>query len=284
MSELRITMLGKFSIQKDSQQIDDSSNRMRKVWLLLAYLIYSRTNRVTQDHLLQLLQSSREESAADPTGRIKAMLYRARTLLDQLSDGTGHELLLFKNGCYAWNPDIPITVDAEEFERLCSDADRQTQEDTRLDLLRQALALYAGDFLPKLSSEPWVIPISAYYHQMYLSAVHRTLELLEQRSLWSEASQLCLRALSVEPYSETLYQHLMRCRIATADREGALRSYEEMSELLFSNFGVMPCDESRQLYREASRETGGWSARPRRNAARYAEGVRRRPGCAVLRI
>jgi len=31
--------------------------------------------------------------------------------------------------------------------------------------------------------------------------------------------------------------------------------YENMSELLFSNFGVMPSDESRDLYRLASRDT-----------------------------
>jgi len=49
----------------------------------------------------------------------------------------------------------------------------------------------------------------------------------------------------------------MRSRIALDDRAGALTAYEEMSELLFSSFGVMPSEESRQLYRDAARETGG---------------------------
>ena len=47
----------------------------------------------------------------------------------------------------------------------------------------------------------------------------------------------------------------MRCRIAAGDRAGARTAYEDMSELLFETFGVMPSDESRALYREASRET-----------------------------
>lgn len=249
-------MLGRFSIQREALCIDDSSNRMRKVWLLLAYLIYSRTTRVTQDNLLNLLHSSGDETGADPAGRIKAMFYRARTMLDQLGPGSGHELILFKNGCYSWNQDTPISLDVDEFDRLCTAAGQQTDENIRLDLYRQALALYGGDFLPKLSSEPWVMPISTYYHQMYLNAVQQTLELLEQRNLWTEVSALCRRALTVEPYNEHLYQHLMRCLIALDDRPGALLAYEEMSELLFSNFGVMPSDESRQLYRDAARETG----------------------------
>jgi len=255
MSELHITMLGRFSIRKGDQVVDDSSNRMRKVWLLLAYLIFSRTVRITKDNLLQLLSSG--DSEGDPGSRIKAMLYRARTLLDQLGPHAGHDLIRFKNGCYSWNTELSVAVDAEEFDLLCSAAAQQQDEDARLDLYQQALALYGGDFLPKLSSEPWVMPISTYYHQLYLNAVQNTLELLEQRTRWPEAVALCRRALLVEPYSEHLYQHLMRGLIALEDRAGALRAYEEMSELLFSNFGVMPSDESRQLYRDAAREAGG---------------------------
>ena len=256
MSEIQVTMLGGFSIRKEGRYVDDSSNRMRKVWLLLAYLIFSRTSRVTQDSLTQLLRTSDEEEGGDPSGRIKAMFYRARTLLDQLGEHTGHDLILFKNGCYSWNTEHSITVDVEEFDRLCSAAAQQPEETARLELYMQALSLYAGDFLPKLSSDPWVMPINTYYHQMYLDAAQQALELLEERELWPQARDLCRRALALEPYSEHLYQHLMRCCIALDDRAEALRVYEEMSELLFSNFGVMPSDESRQLYRDAARESG----------------------------
>ena len=100
------------------------------------------------------------------------------------------------------------------------------------------------------------MPIATYYHQMYLRAVQQTLALLEGLERWTDAAALCEKALSIEPYSEDLYRHLMRSRIALDDRAGALTAYEEMSELLFSNFGVMPSEESRQLYRDAARETG----------------------------
>ena len=254
---LTVKMLGGFSIERNGNCVDDHSNRMRKVWLLLAYLIYSRSSRVTQDNLSSLLRGSGSDDAADPSGRIKAMFYRARTMLNQLGEHVGHDLILFKNGCYSWNTELPIAVDAEEFDRLCSAAAQQTDADVRLDLYQQALSIYGGDFLPKLSTEPWVMPINTYYHQMYLSAVQQTLELLEGLERWTEAAALCEKALSVEPYSEELYQHLMRSRIALGDRAGALTAYEEMSELLFSNFGVMPSEESRQLYRDAAREPGG---------------------------
>lgn len=254
MSEiLTVHMLGSFSIEQNNRFVDDHSNRMRKVWLLLAYLIYTRNRRATQENYLSLLQGSGGDDSADPNGRLKAMFYRARTMLNQLSDNAGHDLIVRKGGTYTWNTDIPLYLDVEEFDALCTRAASESGEE-QLNLYLQALDLYKGDFLSKLSMEPWVMPISTYYHQMYLTAAHKTLSLLEEKQLWSDAAALCEKALKIEPYSEELYQHLMRCRITAGDRSGALRAYEEMSELLFATFGVMPSDESRQLYRDASRD------------------------------
>lgn len=252
---LKITMLGSFSIARGSQIIDDSNNRMRKVWLLLAYLIYTRRSRNTQDSYLSLMQSAGGESD-DPSGRLKALFYRVRTMLDQLGDQAGHELIVRKNGTYAWNSDIPLELDIEEFDALIAAAANQSG-DERLATLLQALELYRGDFLPKLSMESWVMPINAYYHQRFLDIANETLSGLQERQRWEEAITLCTRALKIEPYSEELYQYLMRCQIAGGDRSGAVASYETMSELLFDTFGVMPSEESRKLYREASRERSG---------------------------
>lgn len=255
-SQLNIQMLGSFALQYGEQQIDDGSNRMKKVWLLLAYLIYSRNAHITQDNYLALLQSTESDDSANPNGRLKAIFYRVRTMLNQLDETAGHDWIIRKNGTYAWNPDIPLTLDVEEFEALCKQATAEESEDIRLSLLTQALTLYRGDFLPKLATESWVMPIHTYYHQLYLNAAEQALSLMKQRQQWTEVSELCKTALKIEPYSEELYQHFMRACIELKDRSAARQAYEDMSELLFSTFGVMPSDESRALYREASREEG----------------------------
>ena len=50
---------------------------------------------------------------------------------------------------------------------------------------------------------------------------------------------------------ELLYQYLMRGLIAQGNQRGAIIVYEDMSNLLFSNFGIMPSDETKAVYREA---------------------------------
>ena len=43
---LKVQMLGTFSIMLGDAKVDDSSNRSKKIWLLLAYLIYHRDRMV----------------------------------------------------------------------------------------------------------------------------------------------------------------------------------------------------------------------------------------------
>ena len=257
MSEmLKVTMLGTFSLTLGDNRLDDGSNRMKKVWLLLAYLICSRGSRPSQDSLLTLLQGGSDDGA-DPAGRLKTMLYRVRNMLNQLDPDAGHSWITRQSGTYVWDAALPMELDIDLFEALCKEAAAITEPALRLERYRQALALYRGDFLPKLAMEPWVMPLNTYYHRLYLEAVHAALTLMEEAGQWQDAADLCNQALQIEPYSEELYQHRMQCHLALEDRAAALHTYEQLSEMLFSNFGVMPADLSRELYRRASSASSG---------------------------
>lgn len=246
---LQIKMFGGFSIRWGDAEISDSSNRMLKIWLLLAYLIYRRGQAVTQNDLISLLWENSEEQSNAP-GSLKTMLYRARTMLDSLRPGAGHLLIRRSGAAYTWNTDIPLELDALEFDRLFALFEKADEEE-KLSLGRQALALYTGGFLDRLSMENWVVPIAAYYHRLFLRLTEDTLSLLEQRSLWEESESVSHQALRLEPYSEELYCHRMKALLARGDHAGAAAVYEEMSELLFSTFGVKPSEEAIALYRKA---------------------------------
>lgn len=253
---VKIRMLGGFTVSCGDSCVSDSANRMKKVWLLLAYLVYNRRHTVTQEHFLTLLQGAGGEESADPGGKLKAMFYRVRTMLNTLDESAGHDWIIRKGGTYCWNPQIEVELDVEQFDALCRKAAVEQDREKQLRLYREALALYGGDLLPKLAMEPWVVPLSAYYHRLYTDAVVAVLALLTEKGLWQEMESICQTALKIEPYSEECYRYYMRALMAQGRRGEAVRAYEEMSEGLFSTFGVMPSDESRALYREAVREEG----------------------------
>ena len=251
-SRLRVCMLGAFSIELDGKRMDDSGNRSKKVWLLLAYMIYCRNRPVSQEELTSLLWGE-EENSSNPLNALKTMFHRARTMLNQLGSSAGHDLIVRRDGSYAWNTEIPIWFDVERFDELCRAGGMEQEEEQRLEHYLQALSLYQGDFLSKLSSEPWVVPIAAYFHNLYTQVTQEALIILEGQGRKAEAVDLCRRALDIEPYSEELYRRLIRDLLDTGDQRGAIAVYEEMSELFFSNFGVMPAEDIRAMYREAIR-------------------------------
>lgn len=249
---LQVQMLGQFTLRYGDRTISDSDDRSRRVWSLLAYMLYNHGRSFAQEELIHLYWSNGEKSA-DPGNALKSIFHRIRTALDKLQPGLGRLLIRRKAGRYFWNNAMPLSLDIEDFEAHFHAAEAAGDDDVRLAEYQAALALYAGDPLPRMTDEIWTIPIVAYYHSLYTRAAAGAIELLEKQERTAEAVALCRQAIHIEPYQEDLYEHLMRGLLRTGDMKGAMSVYEEMSELLFAHFGVMPSETLRTLYRQATR-------------------------------
>lgn len=249
---LQVQMLGQFTLRYGDHTISDSDDRSRRVWSLLAYMLYNHGRSFAQEELIHLYWSNGEKSA-DPGNALKSIFHRIRTALDKLQPGLGRLLIRRKAGRYFWNNVMPLSLDIEDFEAHFHAAEAAGDDDVRLAEYQAALALYAGDPLPRMTDEIWTIPIVAYYHSLYTRAAAGAIELLEKQERTAEAVALCRRAIHIEPYQEDLYEHLMRGLLRTGDMKGAMSVYEEMSEQLFAHFGVMPSETLRTLYRQATR-------------------------------
>ena len=217
MQHLQICMFGGFSLQAGDTVVTDSGNRARKVWLLLAALLCHRGHVLSPKRLIELTWGD-ASSITNPENTLRITLHRARTLLNHLWPTAGHDLILFRDNGYVWNDRIPVSIDSECFEALCTG---DAPEDTRLENYRKALSLYRGGFLEKLSSETWIIPISTHFHNLYLATVLSTAQLLADRGCHQEAAALCRQAAAMERYHEPLYQILIRELAASGNPQDA---------------------------------------------------------------
>ncbi len=252
MDHIEIQMLGEFSLSTKNQHISDTENRSHKVWLLLAYLIYHRHRVVTQQELLDLLWGD-DSRGSNPASTLKTTLHRVRSTLDRLWPCAGHQLILYQDGGYIWNIEVPISLDIDEFDARCRTD--PTDSDAPLSYLTDTLNLYGGNFLPRLSEIPWVASISAYYHTLYLHTLHKTFPLLLAHNRNEDLKALCQVASSTEPFHEGVHSYLMRALLNLNDADGAVRVYKDFSDRLFSHLGVLPSEEIRTLYRKAIKIT-----------------------------
>lgn len=253
MEALQIQMLGEFVISAQNVRISDRDNRSRKLWILLAYLIYHRRRTVTQEELIRLLWNEAEEGK-NPAGALKTTFHRVRAMLDRLWPEAGRQLILYQNGGYIWNSDIPVSVDIDQFEYLYSNT---TDEKEQYWQGYTAVLLYKGDFLSKLSAENWVIPIAAYYHNCYMKLLLDLLPKMLQQKQYDEAARLCRLASTVEPYEENIYYYWMRSLLEVGEHKDAAKIYEQFKKRLYLDFGMEPNEDIRELYHKAIKTDNG---------------------------
>lgn len=247
MDELKIQMLGGFSLRLGKRELQDTDTRSKKVWVLLAYLIIHREQTVTQRALIDLLWGD-ETDSINPENALRITMHRTRTLLEQLSPELGRGMILRRRGGYQWNGGGE--VDSERFEALC--CQKSEDPDLRLRNLMEAISLYRGDYLPRQSGEVWVVSTAAYLHNLFVSAAQEAVELLIQQGRSHEAAGVCRRCLALEPCHEGFCRELMQLLAAAGDRRGAAEVYDRLSKRLFDDFGISPSEETRAVYRAAA--------------------------------
>ena len=188
---ISVRMLGEFSITLNEKAITDTTNRSKKVWLLLAYMIYCRSRSIAPSDLTNLLWSE-EESSSNPLNALKTVFHRVRSTLDQLGSSVGHSLILRKDGCYIWNQAVPLQLDTEEFDALCK-AGAEAEGDARLAYYQKA-QIFCPGFLqnPGLFPSAHIITISIFgpfwspfLCWMNASAMRNWLHCAAAPSLWS---------------------------------------------------------------------------------------------------
>lgn len=242
---LHVQMFGKFELKYGDQTISCTGSRSKLLWNLLAYLLCHKGELISSEELIPIIW--KYEKNDNPAGAMRTAIHRARSMIGELTNDSSVQFLISKNGGYMWNPEIETDFDVESFDKLVSKGD----EKDNLEACLEAIEIYEGKFLPMQSSELWVMPVQAYYHNIYESLIDRVVPVLEKENRFEEGIAICNSALKIDSYSEKIYQYLMRFLLIAEDRQEVVRVYEEMSKLLLTTFGIMPDQESRALYREA---------------------------------
>ena len=246
-----IQMLGGFSITIGPNSISDKNNRSKKPWMLLEYLIAFRDRELSQNELIDLLWP--EDDSDNPAGALKTLMFRVRKLLADLNF-TDREMIIQRRGTYAWNPDLGCTVDIDVFETLCNQAhDEKLSNPEKIQCYLDAIEVYKGDFLPKSSLEPWVIPLNTYYHTLYLKVVHEVTDLLAQTEHYDTIVEICQHALQIEAFDEPLHYKLINALYKSGNSHGALEQYNNTMNQFLNQFGITPSDELKSLYKEITK-------------------------------
>lgn len=252
-NSIYVSVLGKFSIQRmvdgkgGSEVVQSLENIPQRQRNFLQYLCVFHDKEVSQEELIDALWET-DMDVQDPVNTLKNTLYRTRLLLEELGFSDGKKLLLYRRGFYTWAPELSITLDAEEFDRLYEQYNAAPDTHLGLQAALRALELYNGDFLPGATDALWTVSPRTYYHGQYLKLAREAAARLYKQGRLKEATELCRTATTADPYDEELQLLMLQVLHDSGLTQTAVQHYDKISKMFMEQLGVTPSTELAEFY------------------------------------
>lgn len=258
--KFEIKVLGGLEIRYGEKVIgvNESKTKSNKMWVLFEYILLNRSRKLSQDELIEMLWPDMEVS--NPANSLKGLIFKLRKEIDSLGFLPGKQVILSVSGSYAFNDDMPYTVDVYEFEKYLELAQEQgLSDDKKLDYLLQAVECYKGNLHHDARRDPWAASIQTHYGDMYLSVVRSCTDLLSKEGNHQKIVEICRNALLIQPYTEDYYYYMIRAYTALENYSAASDMYLRVKELMQQEYGTVPDTKFEQAYKELMKQ------RPKKN-------------------
>lgn len=251
MPEVSVRFFGNFQVLIGGKVINESSSRAKRPWNLLQYLMVYRHKTVSRQQLIEALWP--DGTSDQPDKALKNLVYRVRSFFAGKNVAFAQDVVLYRNGNYQLNNDLPWAFDFEQFEELYNkSAGKENTPEESIEYAMQAIDLYRGDFLAEQVYEDWVLPYNTYYRSLFFKCVANALDLLEEAGRDEDIEVVCNRALAIDQFEEDLHLAYISALVRQDKKAAALSHYNKMADMFFREMGVTPSEELREIYHELS--------------------------------
>lgn len=236
---LKVQMLGGLSLMYGDTPISFSRNTTTKAMKLLQVLLYYGEKGISRNKLIENLYKT--EELADAPNSLRVTSYRLKKMLVNMGLPE-HNYIRISKGIYYWNGPMETEVDVHLFVSLLQEAEKETDVDKQMELLRQACYIYKGELLPGSSEEEWVLIESVQCKNLYCGALQKLCEYLWNKEEYEEILRLCEPACIMYPFDE--WQAVkIDCYMAMNRYQEAMNEYEATAKLFFEELGISPSEK-----------------------------------------
>jgi LuxR family transcriptional regulator, maltose regulon positive regulatory protein len=239
--QLRVQTLGSFQTWRGDDAIAANGWRRKTARQLFQLLITYRRTALERDQICDALWPEADPGTAQQN--FKIALNALYHVLEPARDPGAESAYIAREGSsYAIRAHADLWLDADQFLRDVKGARGQP------DALKQALALYGGEYLPDARYESWAAGERERLAAVFLESADELAEALLEQGRYGEAIGLCQRVLSQDNCWERAYRHLMLAYSGLGDRGQVARTYRRCGLVLRQELNVEPAPETQGLY------------------------------------
>ena len=173
-------------------------------------------------------------------GIFRSTLYRVRRALFRDS-------VIFEAGLYRFSRQGDYWFDVEVFEKLLGEAGELADAEKKIALLKEACALYRGDYLSETGAD-WCTLDREWLREQYLDAMETLAILHTDLEALHAAIKFYQDVLAHDQYRESAHRGLMLCYYRLGDRTSAVHQYQVCVEILRKELGISPSPETGKLF------------------------------------
>ena len=201
---LEIDLLGQFRLLADGQAIDGLRNPR-----LLAYVVLNRDRNLTREEVAFALWP--DSGDAQALTNLRRELHAIRHALPAADRylGLDHRTIRL-------NADA-VALDVAQFESAVADPAAD------LEALRAGIERYRGDLVPGIYDD-WLEPHRERLRTMFVEALARLADRLEERGEYRDAMAVTRRLITVDALDERAYRALIRQAAAAGDRSAGVHA------------------------------------------------------------
>ena len=244
MSRLTIRLLGPFEVVLDNQPVTGFESD--KVRALLAYLATESEQAHRREALAGLLWPEMAESQARMNLR-GALADLRQAINDHHAEPSFLEIT---RQSIQFNNDSDSLVDVHEFDILTNSGSVREQGVLQLE---EAVNLYGGEFLAGFSIvdsagfEEWATVTREQSTRYMLSTLDRLSTHHQEAADYQTAIGFARRHVELEPTAEGAHRKLIQLLALNGQNAAAIDQFETYREMLDSELGVEPTDETMEL-------------------------------------
>ncbi|MBE6042605.1 MAG: hypothetical protein E7220_08830 [Clostridiales bacterium] len=199
LNTLIVTMFGGFSMRYNGRELSLGSLSGLQMVQLLQLLLHYRDQGVTRDMAKSVLFGDRDVD--DVSHSLRNIIYNLRKKLKELGLPDS-QYVVKRKGVYYWTDDIPVILDAAEFEAAFDRAMETENDSKRINALTAACYKYTGRFLYGNETAVWSVNEGERYRELFGECVEELVDLLRDSHKYKLMYDIGVYATKVDPFAE----------------------------------------------------------------------------------
>jgi len=229
--------LGRVQVLLDTKPIDDIGWKSQDARAFF-YLLLSHPEGLTKEAVGEILWQ--ESTPAQIKLQFKNAVYRLRHALEQ-------DAIHFDGIHYRFNHALDYEYDVETFREKISQAQSAPDAQKEMSLLKDAVSLYKGDYLPDMDAT-WIWPERSQLHQAYQGAVLKLAELCLETQEYDSGLSFCHQLLTKDTCLEEAHRMVMRIHAAMGSKAEIVRQFERCKQHLLRELNIQPSPQTTELF------------------------------------